>query len=243
MLYVFLVLNCAILGLITWIHNRYVQKDFDIIREKRTVAPILKDGLSQDKYKAALLNLKQTAQGNSLSPGSEKQSLSPVSEKHSLSPVCEKHSSIWQTESEMLMTLIDYYKRTAFSKHILFSANISESLTDEQIREYHLIHIAGNLLQNAIEALEALPECSPRCMGIWIECEDEEICLRVHNSYPEDLRQTADLQKWCTPGYSTKGKEDRGQGLPILKKLVTQQDGVIYLDTEQGISFIVEFAG
>lgn len=224
-MYVFLVMNIALLGLIVGIHYLHLKKNEAEVIDYGTVASSSENGLDCECYKNALLALKQSvADSETSSKG-------------------ESYSHIWQTDIEMLQTLIDYYKHAAFSKRILFNANIAETLTNEQIRNYHVIHIVGNLLQNALEALEALPEASARRMGIWIACEADELCIRVHNSYPEALRHKADLQQWCSPGYSTKGSEDRGHGLPLLKKLVSEQDGIIYLDTEQGITFIVEFAG
>ncbi len=92
------------------------------------------------------------------------------------------------------------------------------------------------------ETLQALPESGSRRVNLWVDCNEEELSVRVFNTYPENLLEGATLAKWSTPGYSTKSSSGRGLGLALLHKLVKEQDGIIYLDTEQGVSLIVEFA-
>lgn len=230
MIYVFILLNFVILALLLRIH--YVQR-------KKSASEMLSQlgidgsrhsedkGLSDGWYYQALYELKEFAD----------------TQDERLDAGLTNVVPIWHTtQQEMLQTLINYYRREAHKAHVIFLVQLSEQLSEEMIREFHLIHIVGNLLQNALEALQGLPAFQNRSMGLWIDCVNDELSVRVYNTYPEELRVCADLKKWSKQGYSTKSSERRDRGLVVLQKLVNDKDGILSLNSEQGISFSIEFA-
>lgn len=146
-----------------------------------------------------------------------------------------------KSQSSVLETLIHYYRREASKEGILFTFTSTGLLTEEVIKQYQLIHLAGNLLQNGLEALNQSYGLLSRRLDLHIEVKQKELSIRMFNTYPEDQCKLADLELWTTSGFSTKGNEGRGNGLAIIKRLVKEHDGVLYLDTEHGITFIIEF--
>lgn len=146
-----------------------------------------------------------------------------------------------KSQSSVLETLIHYYRREASKEGILFTYTTTGHLTEEIIKNYQLIHLAGNLLQNGLEALNQTHTMLSRRLDLQIEVKQKELIIRMFNTYPEELCKLADLELWTSSGFSTKGTEGRGNGLAIIKKLINEHDGVLYLDTEQGITFIIEF--
>lgn len=143
---------------------------------------------------------------------------------------------------DMLETLIEYYRRETLKDHILFTTQIEGILTDRLIQEFHMIHLVGNLLQNALEALQSKGIKGSRLMELKINCQDNELTIMVFNTYPEMIDERIDLNQWTKSGYSTKGKEGRGHGLALVQKLVNEKDGILSLDLEKGILLIIEFA-
>ncbi len=144
MLRIFIILNFIVLALLIWVHCIQLKN-----MKQTTQAPLdLKDrechdvgAISQDKYKAALLTLKEAAN----------------EETTNETGLLTNTQDYWQSsQRETLDTLINYYRREALKSHVIFVVEISEQLSDEMIQTYHLIHIIGNLLQNALEALQVL---------------------------------------------------------------------------------------
>lgn len=93
---------------------------------------------------------------------------------------------------------------------------------------HDLIRIAGNLIENAFDALEGAKE---KVVIFSIGVLDGELVMEVGdsgNGIPEEL-VTAIFEK----GYSTKGT-DRGYGLYLTKQSVEKLNGMIELKTKAG---------
>ena len=93
---------------------------------------------------------------------------------------------------------------------------------------HDLIRIAGNLIENAFDALEGVKE---KVVIFSIGVLDGELVMEVGdsgNGIPEEL-VTAIFEK----GYSTKGT-DRGYGLYLTKQSVEKLNGMIELKTKAG---------
>lgn len=102
--------------------------------------------------------------------------------------------------------------------------------------------IFGNLLDNAVEAaLAARPGVEKR---IWLRIftAGNYYCFEVGNTGPVIPLEMQ--QKIFERGFTTKreGKENHGQGLYIVRKLVTEYNGRIdVLSSDQGTVFTIKF--
>lgn len=189
--------------------------------------------LSDSAYKKAMARLKEEAL---IEPDSKTDQNFAIGRQAE-----DAFSTFEKSQWSVLEALVHYYLREALKEGILFTTHIAKELTEEQIKDYHIIHIVGNLLQNAIEALTQTEMPVNRRIDLQIEVGESELTIYLFNTYPLELCRQANLEQWTESGYSSKGTDNRGNGLGIVKRLVREKDGVLYLDTEKGIAFIVEF--
>lgn len=142
---------------------------------------------------------------------------------------------------DMMKTLLEFYQKKASTIGVDLHIQISSSLTDDHIHECHLIHIVGNLLENAMEAVGGLDEPHVHRISVKLDVEEGNLILQVFNTWPKDLLEGIDTSCWMKSGYSSKAADGRGNGLCIVQKLVRQCDGMMHVDTDDGVAVIVEF--
>ncbi|MFZ3172431.1 MAG: ATP-binding protein [Carboxydocellales bacterium] len=95
--------------------------------------------------------------------------------------------------------------------------------------------IVGNLLRNAIEAVENLaPE--HRWVKFSVDCQKDSWILKVHNPGPEITKD--DLSTVFETGFSTKCQNGRGLGLSIVKKIIDDYSGNIHLESNSDLGTI-----
>jgi two-component system, CitB family, sensor histidine kinase CitS len=99
-----------------------------------------------------------------------------------------------------------------------------------------LITILGNLLDNAIEAVN---EAEQKEITFFTTDEGNDIIFEVADSGPGI--QDQDIMEVFTRGFTTKGKSDRGYGLAIVKEVVNDLQGVIEVHNQKtgGVVFTV----
>lgn len=100
-----------------------------------------------------------------------------------------------------------------------------------------LISILGNLIDNAFEAVDPLKSKSNRKVRLLINETEEEILIEV-----EDWGigiAANDIEKIFNRGFTTKGTENRGIGLALIKNFVKAKKGTIAYQnkSEGGASF------
>lgn len=104
--------------------------------------------------------------------------------------------------------------------------------TFEEMKMTDLIKILSNLLDNAMEATEMLPE-QDRTVSVLSEVESNHYIIQVKNSGPK----IQDVEKVFVRGFSTKdmkNSQSRGQGLFIVNEMVSKYGGKITIEsTEQ----------
>lgn len=114
-------------------------------------------------------------------------------------------------------------------KHgILLEIDIASSLESLPIPSWELCRILGNLIDNAIEAIDGEKPSVPR-IKVSIADSQGNTLVRVANNgprIPEEIREDIFL-----PDFSTKG-EERGMGLSIISDIAAQCGGSISLRTE-----------
>ena len=109
------------------------------------------------------------------------------------------------------------------------------------LSSHELVTILGNLLENAIEAVNALPLNCDRSVVLQITEEDSGLLIAVSDSgvgiRDEDLPHIFDM------GYSTKSDSGRGMGMGLVKSIVDRHEGILEVDSEPdtGTTFTLIF--
>ena len=95
------------------------------------------------------------------------------------------------------------------------------------IENHDLCIILGNLLDNAIEALE---QCRNGYLGISMKAEAGVLLLRIVNSYTGPLRKQG--ERFLT---SKAASQEHGIGLNNVKKIVEKYHGEMHFKTEDDL--------
>jgi len=123
------------------------------------------------------------------------------------------------------------------TKGIRFEMDVTTRLDKLPIEEWALCRILGNLIDNAIEAQEAVGVEVPFIRLSMTET-DGALLFSVFNNgtaVSEEYKNSIFL-----PGVSTKGK-DRGMGLAIVWRIAHECGGTVHLDSdENGVCFNVK---
>lgn len=102
-----------------------------------------------------------------------------------------------------------------------------------------IVSIVGNLLENAIEAVNARQEEGPRSIVLQITEDETGLLIMVSDTgtgiAPENLSRIYQM------GFSTKAKEGRGVGMNLVHEIVDRAGGSIEVDSDPnaGTSFTV----
>lgn len=125
-------------------------------------------------------------------------------------------------------------------RNISVQYSINSTLNNLEVTSAELISLIGNLLDNAIEALENT-DCSPKEILLNVCEDDNKIIFEIYNNEP--IIPLEIQEKIFTRGVSTKEKEGRGYGLAIVKKIVNNYKGHISLQSLPGAGtlFVVDF--
>jgi len=95
-----------------------------------------------------------------------------------------------------------------------------------------LIKVVGNLLENAIEAINARSDNGDRDIVMQLTENDEGLLIMVSDTgigiTPENLKRIYEQ------GFSTKASEGRGTGMTLIKEVVTRCEGNIEVESEPG---------
>jgi sensor histidine kinase regulating citrate/malate metabolism len=95
-----------------------------------------------------------------------------------------------------------------------------------------LVTLVGNLLENAMEAVNAAPADGMRTVDLQIT-EDEKGLLVMVSDTGEGIR-SEDLPHIFENGFSTKAKTGRGIGMKLIRDIADRRGGSIDVDTEPG---------
>lgn len=149
---------------------------------------------------------------------------------------------IIEVNQPVLAALLQTKAAVAESLGISFQFEINSDLKDFFLPQAVITSIFGNLLDNAVEAaLAARPGIDKR---IWLRifAAGNYYCFELGNTGPVIPLEMQ--QKIFERGFTTKreGKENHGQGLYIVRKLVTEFNGRIdVLSSDQGTVFTIKF--
>jgi len=124
----------------------------------------------------------------------------------------------WPELSALLLAKSGY----AACNNISFKISVNSNLSGLTIRNFDLVTIAGNLINNALEAVENLPPAE-RQVRFKVFENNRFFIIQTHNPGFIPPEQRSNL---FIPGFSTKqGEAHRGLGLASIKKLCESYHG------------------
>lgn len=131
----------------------------------------------------------------------------------------------------LLLGKIDHMRELDIEFMLLANSKLpahSAYLTTEE-----LVTVVGNLVENAIEAVNAQNGNCLRNVVVQITEDGTGLLIIVSDTgigiAPEDLKRIH------APGFSTKAREGRGVGMSLIWDIVTRRDGSIDADSEPGV--------
>ncbi|MFC2949313.1 ATP-binding protein [Virgibacillus sediminis] len=97
----------------------------------------------------------------------------------------------------------------------------------------------GNLLENAIEAVEAVPEARERMVSVFLTDMGDDVVAEVEDTGAGIAEE--DIDKLFQQGFTRKQNVHRGTGLALSKQLVQEAGGEILLEEGEygGACFVV----
>ncbi|PRR74850.1 sensor histidine kinase [Neomoorella humiferrea] len=142
---------------------------------------------------------------------------------------------IW-LEQPVIAAFLQNKLNQAIAKEITMYIDVSTDLKDLAVKPYALVTILGNLLENAMEAVETLPP-GQRQIELEISRANLYYLFTVSNSGPPLDSAIKDVI--FQPGVSTKGP-DRGLGLATVKEVVENHGGTIEVEADP-VTFRIKF--
>lgn len=134
-----------------------------------------------------------------------------------------------------LSALLNSRKKFAEAKDIDFAFSIKCDLSELNIKPWDLCSLAGNLLDNAFEAV--LLNKGKKQVGLEIKKEKGFHVIYVYNNGPVIAPEKR--EKIFAPGYTTKDSLARGYGLYLLQKMVEGYGGKIEVVSAEKTTFAV----
>ncbi len=116
--------------------------------------------------------------------------------------------------------------------HMTLLANSSLPEHSAYLRTRELVTIIGNLLENAIEAINASPGNQARNIVLQITEDDTGLLISVSDTGTGI--EPALLPHIWDQGFSTKASEGRGVGMSLIKSILDRHDGCYEVDSEPG---------
>lgn len=128
------------------------------------------------------------------------------------------YSEILKTDNPIISALINAKLGQAKQKGVKLDIDLQTDLTGLSKYSMDVSRILGNLIDNALEAVET-GDNKQVCLKI---CrEGPLVVISVRNPVPGDMRAK---EKWMSPGFSTKGSGHSGIGLAISRLLARKID-------------------
>lgn len=149
-------------------------------------------------------------------------------------------SDVLPVASEAIGGLLLSYKEKAINKGINIYYHISDDLSNFPCKFYETNRILGNLLLNAIEAVEQLDK-EKRYINLKIYRDKKFFIIELSNFMVEEVLQKS-INKIFNRGFTTKNNaSNNGQGLTIVENIVLNYGGHIHLEViDDMITFIVK---
>lgn len=116
--------------------------------------------------------------------------------------------------------------------HLTLLANSSLPEHSRYLSTPELVSVIGNLLENAIEAVNAASDDRTRTIVLQITEDENGLLILISDSGigidPEIMPHICEL------GFSTKASEGRGVGMSLIRGIVDRHEGSMEVDSEPG---------
>ncbi|MTI65462.1 MAG: GHKL domain-containing protein [Firmicutes bacterium] len=163
------------------------------------------------------------------------------SAKNYLNELTENHKPITDikyTYNTALTVLLNSKIKVAEDKNINFDFAIKCDLERLKINDREFCSIIGNLIDNAFEATVESENDVNRYVGLEIKFENNNFIIYVSNTGNKIPREIE--KKLFNPGFTTKGTNDRGYGLFLIKKIIKQYGGTMEVSSNKKTAFKVK---
>lgn len=141
----------------------------------------------------------------------------------------EESQSVIDTGNIVLDSIINYKLTQAIKKNIKVELDVKIP-SNLNIESFDINVIFGNLLQNAIEALEQCPTDN-RFLQIIMNYKLSCLYINIQNSYSHELKIIDDLSFLSTK----ENAERHGIGLESVKRSIVRYDGDISIETKDNL--------
>ncbi len=141
-------------------------------------------------------------------------------------------SDRYQTNSlpeDAWLTIIRVKGEEAKRRRIRLDADISGPAPSQPVEQRLLPRIIGNLLDNAFDAAQQADE--PHVVISWDQLQDKRQLTVKNNGH---CIAAEDAERIFEPGFTTKGGEARGWGLPICRKMAGRLEGSLHHRDKDG---------
>lgn len=146
-----------------------------------------------------------------------------------------KSSAFFYAGNSILSALLTQKKKEADEKKIHLSMLIKEPLPSMPCSSREMVEIAGNLIDNAVEAAELLEE-EQRKVFFEIGKDKTGTFFMTINYRGEEA--SLEKEDMLSKGFSTKKGELRGYGLPNIKSIAEQYQGKITIQMNDEVVII-----
>ncbi len=116
--------------------------------------------------------------------------------------------------------------------HMTLLANSHLPEHSRYLTTRELVTVVGNLLENAIEAVNAVSGTGQRTIDLQITEDAQGLLILISDSgigIPAEVRA-----RIFDAGFSTKAAEGRGVGMNLIQSIVNRRQGTIEMDSEPG---------
>lgn len=133
--------------------------------------------------------------------------------------------SLLKLDNKVLAGFLFSKIKKSREKSIRFYINIEEYGFKTCLKDYELIEIIGNLIDNSFET-----DVEDNIVMLTLKKEGDMNVIEIKNKHPY---LNNDLIKYMfTPGYSTKSSSKRGYGLSNIRDILNKNDGYISLSNQ-----------
>lgn len=153
----------------------------------------------------------------------------------------EELNDLVRLKHSALAALLKAKVALANSKHINLHYSIQTSLENIKIKPHELVNILGNLIDNAIEAIEDNDKIAKEAQTLFIEITRQNNQYKFFIANPGPIKED-NIEKIFDENFTTKNfLKHSGLGLSTVKKLVNKNEGEIILQSnkETGTQFTI----